>query len=348
MDAARTSVWQERTAQQLVRYEALFRLLDDIQQTESLEAICRRVAQQWKYFANVACWRLLLPKEEGFSLLEGYRGEAHVGCVATLDDWDAHHWAAQKPCLIQPAEIVGPPFPPEHFRGEAVSQIQVLPIVRLGQPAGLLSVAARHQPFTELDAKFIRIFGSHLTDRLSSIELRRQTLSALVDKATRDALTGLLNRGAVMEQLERSLTASRDSGHPLSLVLADIDFFKDINDSHGHQTGDQVLREVARRLRAHTLSGDYLGRYGGEEFLFVLHPCGPEEVAMAAERFRRVVAEPPIQIGPGAQDQVLVTLSLGTASTDGHSPTRLEELIQRADKALYCSKQSGRNRVTAG
>ncbi len=348
MDTNLTSPWQERTTQQLVRYEAVFKLLDEIQQTESIEEIARRVARHWKYFANVTCWRLLLPKDEGFQVIDGARGEAHLANVRTLDAWDAWHLSHQKPRLVRPAELIEPPFPPEHLAGKAITDIQVLPFVRLGQCTGLLSAAARHEPFNELDVKFIRLFGSHLTDRLSSIELRRQAMNALVDKASRDALTGLLNRGAIIERLDTQLAHAAACGEPLSIILADIDFFKVINDSHGHLTGDEVLREVSRRLRAHTFSSDSLGRYGGEEFLFVLYPCGAEDVEQAAERLRRIIAENPIKIGAEPPQALTVTISLGTASIRGHARPRLEELIKRADDALYQSKGAGRNRVTIG
>jgi diguanylate cyclase (GGDEF)-like protein len=348
MNNDRTSPWLERTAQQLVRYEAVFKLLDEIQQTECVEDIARRVAQHWKYFANVAGWRLVLPKEEGFLVIDGHRGEARLTSVPTLGAWDARHFSEQKPCRFQPAELFGPVSLPEHLSGKAITEIQVLPFVRLGQCLGLLSTAARHEPFNELDIKFTRLFGSHLVDRLSSIELRRQAMIALVDKATRDTLTGLLNRGAIIEQLDQQLAHTLTTGTPLGIILADIDFFKIINDNHGHLAGDQVLREVSSRLRAQLFSGDGLGRYGGEEFLFVLAPCSAESIGKAAERFRRIVADTPIQIGPDAHQTLTVTVSMGTASTSRHERPRLEELIKRADDALYRSKRAGRNRVTQG
>jgi hypothetical protein len=114
----------------------------------------------------------------------------------------------------------------------------------------LLSAAARHAPFSDLDKKFIRLFGSHLADRVSSIVLRRQAMALLIGKATHDALTGLLNRGAILERLTAQWALSARTGQPLSVLLADIDHFKRINDHHGHQAGDEVLCEVSRRLQA--------------------------------------------------------------------------------------------------
>lgn len=335
-------------AQQLVRYEALFKLLDDIQTLDDIEVIARHVAKQWKYFANVTLWRLVVPNDGRFQVIDGFRGEAHIEDVPALSLWDEHHWKRQRPRLVRMADPLEEPAPPDHLVGKAISEIEVLPFARMGRCIGLLSVAARHEPFSDLDYKFIRIFGSYFADRISDILLRRQATEALINKATRDALTGLLNRGTIIERLGDQLALSKRAGKPLSVILADIDFFKVINDSHGHLAGDAVLREVSRRLQAQTLSGDSVGRYGGEEFLFVLYPCSAEEVVKAAERFRRAIAETPVAIESDVPSDIRVTISLGTSSTSGQEDARMENLLKRADDALYRSKASGRNRVAAG
>lgn len=348
LSMASESQRNEHLAQQLVRYEALFKLLDDIQTLENIEAIARHIAAQWKYFANVAAWRMVALNDSGFQAIDGFRGEAHIENVLELTPWDQHHWKLQRPRLIRMADPLEGPAPPEHLAGKAIAEIEILPFVRMGRCIGLLSVAARHQPFSELDQKFIRIFGSYFADRVSDILLRRQATEALINKATRDALTGLLNRGAIIERLGNQLALSKHAGKPLSVILADIDFFKVINDSHGHLAGDAVLREVSRRLQAQTLSGDSVGRYGGEEFLFVLYPCSAEEVVKAAERLRRAIAEVPVAIGGVAPKDLQVTISLGASSTAGQENARMEALLKQADEALYRSKAGGRNRVTAG
>lgn len=342
------SQWNERTTQQLVRYEALFALLDHIQPLEDINEISRYVVTQWKYFANVASWRLVVLKDHGFQVIDSFRSEVHVTEVTALSPWDAYHLALQLPRLVRMTDPPEGPQPPEHLAGKAIVEIEVLPFVRLGRCIGVLSVAARHEPFSELDSKFIRIFGSYFTDRIFDILLRRQVMEALIDKATRDPLTGLLNRGTILERLDNLLALSKRTGNPLGVILADIDFFKVINDSLGHLVGDEVLREVARRLQAQTRSGDNLGRYGGEEFLFVLYPCSSEEVVKAAERFRRAVADSPILAGGEVPSDINVTISLGISTLTGGMDVRLEALLKRADDALYLSKIGGRNRVTAG
>jgi diguanylate cyclase (GGDEF)-like protein len=342
------SKWYELAAQQLVRYEALFKLLDEMQGVEDVAAISSCIATRWKYFANVGSWRLVVVKDTDFLVIDGFRGEAHLSDVQHLSSWDDYHRTLERPRLIRLNDPLVGPRPPEHLAGKLIHEIKVLPFLRSGSLIALLSVAARHEPFSELDNKFIRIFGRHFAERISDILFRRQATEALISKASRDALTGLYNRGAIIERLEGQLALARRTGHPLSVILADIDFFKVINDSHGHFAGDKVLCEVSNRLQIQTRDGDNFGRYGGEEFLFVLFPCDAEGVARAAERFRRAIADTPVSLGGEAPRKVDVTISLGTASTGGQADVSMEALLKQADNALYCSKANGRNRVTIG
>ncbi len=228
----------------------------------------------------------------------------------------------------------------------SIVEIMCLPFARQNQCVGLLSVGARHHPFNELDTKFIRLFGATLTDRISDLLLRRKATDILINKATRDPLTGLFNRGAVIDHLEHQLALSRRDGKPLSVILIDIDFFKVINDTYGHLPGDEILREVASRLRAASRTSDSLGRYGGEEFLLVLYPCNQEEAVISAERFRKVIAEIPFVITGNEPVQITVTISLGAASSENIPSSGIQALLKHADTALYRSKANGRNRVS--
>ena len=340
------STWKELIVQQLVRYEALFKLLDDIQGLDDIPSISSFIATQWKYFANVSSWRLVIFQENGFLVIDGFRGEAHIAEESTLPLWDSYHYSLQRPRSIRPETPLEGPPPPEHLTGKRIKEVRVFPFMRAERWIALLSVAARNEAFNELDLKFIRMFGNHFAERISDILLRRQAEKTLIEKATRDALTGLYNRGAIIEQLERQLSLVKRTGHSLSVILADIDFFKRVNDRYGHLAGDEVLREVSLRLQLQMRDSDNLGRYGGEEFLFVLFPCGVEEVVKAAERFRRTVFETPVFLRGPDSGEIDISISLGVSSINGHADVSIDTLLRQADKALYRSKAGGRNCVT--
>ena len=160
-------------------------------------------------------------------------------------------------------------------------------------------------------------------------ELRRQ--------AHQDPLTGLLNRRAGEKQLHRCQQDAILHGQSYALILGDIDEFKQINDSFGHEVGDHVLRRCATVLNSAVRSGDAVVRWGGEEFLIVLPGCPPQAAQELAERIRNAVAA---QQDPTAGQ---ITMSLGVASW--RSPEDEMELLRRTDQALYHAKESGRNQV---
>jgi diguanylate cyclase (GGDEF)-like protein len=158
-------------------------------------------------------------------------------------------------------------------------------------------------------------------------------------QAMRDALTGVWNRGAVMDALEREAARASREGRPLALVMADLDHFKSVNDNFGHLAGDAVLREAARRMLGTARPYDLVGRYGGEEFLIVLPGCDAAEALRFGERLRERIAAP-VADGPA---RIAVTVSLGVAAQDG--PADAAVLLRAADEALYRAKLAGRNRV---
>lgn len=171
-----------------------------------------------------------------------------------------------------------------------------------------------------------------------------QTHTALQFEATHDHLTGLWNRSAIFDTLEREFQRGRRAGGSLGIVMLDLDHFKTINDTYGHLTGDAVLREVAQRLAASIRSYDSAGRYGGEEFLVIVPGCAPADLFSSAERLRRCIGERPFKTDTGL---VAISISLGIASVelDSHSCTDYGSLIRAADEGLYAAKAGGRNRV---
>lgn len=157
-----------------------------------------------------------------------------------------------------------------------------------------------------------------------------------------DGLTGIHNKRYFMDFLERELAASQRHGRPLSLVMFDIDHFKQINDTRGHLCGDHVLKELAARIKPRIRREDLFARYGGEEFAVVLDSTALlGGVAFAEDLRRRVRATPFEYDGESFQ----VTVSLGVATVDGESAVTPEELIARADEKLYEAKRTGRDRV---
>ena len=182
----------------------------------------------------------------------------------------------------------------------------------------------------------------HLKARLLAAERILALHDQLREQAFRDRLTGLLNRGAILDALEREVQCAARDERGLSVFLVDIDHFKQVNDSFGHAAGDTVLQETARRMQASLRPSDCLGRYGGEEFLMIA-PC--ENVQHAREigdRLRRKVAAHPISTG---DTKIAVTVSVGLVGIRAHSLVVPAELIAAADKALYQAKNAGRNRV---
>jgi len=158
-----------------------------------------------------------------------------------------------------------------------------------------------------------------------------------------DPLTGVANRRQIMELLDKEVSRTRRHGPPLSLIMLDLDHFKQINDRYGHQIGDRVLQASAAVLRDTIRQCDVAGRYGGEEFVIMLPDTGIDGAAQVAERCRKCIAETTVLVGGGSSFSI--SASLGVSSNEGRLDIDAEELIREADVALYLAKNQGRNRV---
>ncbi len=161
-------------------------------------------------------------------------------------------------------------------------------------------------------------------------------------RATHDPLTSLFNRGIILELLSRELTRTRREKGCTVVMLGDLDHFKRVNDSYGHVVGDEVLREIARRLLASIRSYDFAGRYGGEEFLIVLNNCDATQAVVRAEEVRNEIAKHPVQTTRGP---LSITMSLGVLASRDWDLHLVEELLVEVDLALYRAKEDGRNCV---
>ncbi|PCH79702.1 MAG: diguanylate cyclase response regulator [Planctomycetota bacterium] len=161
--------------------------------------------------------------------------------------------------------------------------------------------------------------------------------------ALTDSMTGLLNRRALVDALRRDEDRMRRQNRPIGIVLADLDRFKKVNDTWGHESGDRVLEMVAKCMQASVRTGDYAGRWGGEEFLLVLPGADIIQSAEVAERCRTLIESQAISLDN--RNALGVTCSFGVASTEGVGRCDIMDLVQQADKAMYWAKDAGRNRV---
>ncbi len=206
-----------------------------------------------------------------------------------------------------------------------------------GELQGRVAVGAAGRRLASEDERLIALVAAELGGALR--------MAALVGEAQRlaatDALTSLLNRRAFAEMVERDVSLAHRHGWPLSLLLLDVDHFKQVNDRFGHAVGDEVLAAVAATLGLTVRKSDLVARWGGEEFVVALSHTAVSGARVMAERLRRRIGEKRVDVK--GREPLVVTASIGVASlVQGES---LEELVARADRAMYAAKAKGRNRV---
>jgi two-component system cell cycle response regulator len=195
-------------------------------------------------------------------------------------------------------------------------------------------------------------YGRELLERVRSgirmHDLQRRLRAAeehLREQATRDVLTGLWNRRAILDLLEGEMARAKRGGASLAVAIVDVDHFKRINDAYGHACGDDVLRQVSRAMAGALWCGDHVGRYGGEEFLALLPGCASDEAAAVTERLRATVEALSITLPSG--ETVRVSVTAGVATLAAGQEMDSADLIASADEALFVGKRAGRNRVVA-
>ena len=198
------------------------------------------------------------------------------------------------------------------------------------------------KPFNVNELKARLQVGKRILQLQNDLMLKEEELRF---EASHDRLTGLWSRGAILDFMGREVDRARRSEEIVGVLLIDIDHFKSVNDLHGHQMGDAVLREVARRLANGLRSYDWAGRYGGEEFLVLLSNCNADVAAISAERLRHAIGSEPIQVG---DLRLNVTISIGTVVSSQQNELTNDQLIGIADEALYEAKNRGRNCVAKG
>lgn len=228
------------------------------------------------------------------------------------------------------------------------------PLIAQGKPVGFLFFSSRepgtyqaiHQGiFLRLAAMVsILIEKSMLYERIVEINERlNEAHREMQELAMRDALTGVYNRRGILDLLDSAFAEGQRSGSRAAVMMVDIDYFKSINDTHGHAAGDMALRSVAQQLMECLRPYDRIGRFGGEEFIVMASGVDAKTVLEVGERLRRAIAQNPIKIG---DREIGLTVSIGIAFADKMSDViDVQQFIMAADEALYRAKNSGRNRV---
>jgi two-component system, cell cycle response regulator len=237
-----------------------------------------------------------------------------------------------KPALVIDVRV-DPRFKAVHGQGFTIGSMVAEPLVSEGATIGILAVSSPEvDAFSETDELLARLLANCSVGPIQRARLERLAVT--------DDLTLAYNSRYLPARLLEEMERSRRSGDPLSVLLIDLDFFKRVNDTHGHAVGDHVLRAFVERVRSATRRVDLLVRRGGEEFVLIMPATTSIEACTIAERVRQQVSERAIEAG---EAQIKQTASIGVATWDGReSPEALEK---RADAAMYVAKAEGRDRV---
>ena len=228
--------------------------------------------------------------------------------------------------------------------GRSIPILALCDIDRQDLALRALDLGAQDVTYYPIDADELAARIRTMVKRKRYIDQMRSFLDRGLEMAVTDQLTGLNNRRFLMNQLQGLILRAARGGEPVSVIMADIDHFKMINDTFGHDVGDTVLKELAARLSTNLRPADMPCRMGGEEFVIVMPNTGQDLAALVAERLRQDVAAMPFNVGGG--EDLAVTASFGVAGS-GPGIDTAERLLKRADEALYRAKQLGRNRVVA-
>lgn len=268
---------------------------------------------------------------------------------SALNDWEQQNirfrvgegiagWVAQhrEPVLVENVHT-DPRFKKHNGQLHQMVSMICVPLEMHRRLIGVMSLTTSEPDhiFTEEELELVVLIAAHVSLALESHRLYE--LSVL------DGLTNIYNRRYLDQRLSQELADSRRHSKPLTLALLDLDHFKQLNDTYGHQAGDQVLCDLTGMVSAELRQHDILARYGGEEFALILAGTSKEDGLLLGERLRSSVAEHEFLY---KEERLPVTMSMGLATFPEDADDRMD-LLRAADKALYRAKESGRNRVVA-
>jgi diguanylate cyclase (GGDEF)-like protein len=333
-----------RLATRLDELEVLFETVRTIASTLDLDEVLSRVTSVLPTRLKVDRFSImLLNQDEQLEVLKAFpANEGSEGLLFAVGEGIAGHAARSRKSVYVPDLEHEQRFKvlnPSVMRGRGC--LLSIPMQHGNELLGVLNFERKQKAdFDREEIEYFTAVADQTAIAVQNARLHQQTVALSVT----DPLTGVSNRRHLFQQLEAELNRSRRYGTPVSMVMIDIDHFKHLNDTSGHQAGDTALKEVCQNLKAVVRKVDTVARYGGEEFVVLLPQVGREEALEVAEKLRRAVEEHPFAMGatqPGGR----VTISVGVATfpTDA---TEQPRLVDAADSALYASKRGGRNKVT--
>jgi diguanylate cyclase (GGDEF)-like protein len=290
----------------------------------------------------VAVWISTPPHGQLVQLATSRRAEGDLERTALIGADDPAVQLLSRSARPTPAQQLAAISPPMAQRLAESKAELVVPLLAQEKLVGLLAFGRKRedQRYVAEELELLTLVGHHVATVFEN--------ARLFDSATYEGLTGLLRREALLEILDREWSRSQRYERPLAVAIADLDRFKEINDQFGHLTGDLVLQRVAQELRNQLRETDFIGRFGGEEFLMVLPETTLAGAVQFAEKVRQRVEQ--IEIPTESGRAVRLTLSVGVASREGSrddARSRARAIIAAADEALYSAKSNGRNRVEA-
>jgi len=301
---------------------------------------------------------LIEDDEDDYLLVREYLAELDVYSKYELE-WEKTYQAGQEQIQRNEHDI----YLIDHYLGEGSGLDLLQEAIRAGCQAPIIMITG--QTDREIDraammagaADYLvkgRMDGQLLERTIRYALEHSRLLKKILELAVRDTLTGLYNRRELHRFLDYELENCQRYGHPLSLLMVDIDHFKDINDRFGHRTGDEILQNTAQVLLSNARTCDLMARYGGDEFTIVMPETSAGQARQGAERLRKVIEARPIKVNceKGSSKDLKVTISIGMAVYPGAAGTGDERiagsgnaLIEAADQALYQAKRQGCNRV---